>query len=343
MYPPVNRLHRTSIGRTDLTVPALGFGAASVGNLYRAMSDEAARATLQCALDNGIALFDTAPHYGQGLSERRVGAAVSGHDVILSTKVGRVLKPAGPYVPGTERHGFIDGDPYEPVFDYSYDGVMRSFDDSRQRLGGAPIGILLAHDLGVVTHGDAHAHHLKAFLDGGYRAMSELKDSGQVQAIGLGVNEWQICEEILSHADIDVVLLAGRYTLLEQTALSSFLPLCERREVSVLAAGVFNSGILSGGTAYNYAPAPEAVRSRVQALKAVCDSHDVPLSAVALQFPLAHPAIAGAVVGMASPTEVTQNIDWFDRSIPAGLWSDLKAENLLPDDAPTPAPEKVHT
>lgn len=334
---------RTHIGNTGLTVPALGFGSASVGNLYRAMSDEAAQTTLQCALDKDIALFDTAPHYGQGLSERRVGAAVKGHDIVLSTKVGRVLKPIVPQAPGTERHGFIDGDPFEPEFDYTYDGVMRSFSDSRQRLSGATIDILLAHDLGRVTHGDGHAHHLKAFLDGGYRAMRELRDSGQVKAIGLGVNEWQVCEEVLGHADLDIVLLAGRYTLLEQTALSSFLPLCERRGVSVLAAGVFNSGILSGGTAYNYAPAPETVRSRVEALKAVCVSHDVPLSAVALQFPLAHTAIAGAVVGMASPAEVTQNIDWFDRSIPAGLWSDLKAENLLPDDAPTPAPEKVHT
>ncbi|MBP2159447.1 MULTISPECIES: aldo/keto reductase [Asticcacaulis] len=339
----MTRFPRTSIGSTGLAVPALGFGAASVGNLYRAMSDAAARETLQCALDQGIALFDTAPHYGQGLSERRVGAVISGHDVVLSTKVGRVLKPTTPHDRGTERYGFIDGDPYEPEFDYSYDGVMRAFNDSRHRLGGAPVDILLAHDLGEVTHGDAHAHHLKAFLDGGYHAMRALKDGGQIRAIGLGVNEWQICEEILGHADIDVVLLAGRYTLLEQTALSSFLPLCERRGVSVLAAGVFNSGILSGGTAYNYAPAPETVRSRVQALKAVCDSHNVPLAAVALQFPLAHPAIAGAIVGMASPAEVTQNIDWFNRSIPAGLWSDLKAETLLPDDAPTPAPEKVHT
>jgi len=334
---------RTPIGNTGLTVPALGFGSASVGNLYRAMSDEAAQTTLQCALDKDIALFDTAPHYGQGLSERRVGAAVKGHDIVLSTKVGRVLKPIAPQAPGTERHGFIDGDPFEPEFDYTYDGVMRSFSDSRQRLSGATIDVLLAHDLGRVTHGYAHAHHLKAFLDGGYRAMRELRDSGQVKAIGLGVNEWQVCEEILGHADLDVVLLAGRYTLLEQTALSSFLPLCERRGVSVLAAGVFNSGILSGGTAYNYVPAPETVWSRVEALKAVCVSHDVPLSAIALQFPLAHPAIVSAVVGMASPAEVKQNIDWFDRSIPAGLWSDLKAENLLPDDAPTPVPEKVHT
>ena len=339
---------RKTIGKTGLTVPALGFGSASVGNLYRAMSDEAAQTTLQCALDKGIALFDTAPHYGQGLSERRVGVAIKGRangkaEPVLSTKVGRVLKPTGPHTAGTERHGFVDGDPFEPEFDYSYDGVMRSFNDSRRRLAGATIDILLAHDLGQVTHGDLHAHHFKAFLDGGYRAMRELRDGGQVKAIGLGVNEWQVCEEVLRHADLAVVLLAGRYTLLEQTALTSFLPLCERRAVSVLAAGVFNSGILSGGTAYNYAPAPEVIRSRVQGLKAVCDSHGVPLAAAAMHFPLAHPAVAGAIVGMATPSEVAQNLDWFNQPMPAGLWSDLKTENLLPENAPTPAQEKVHT
>lgn len=333
----------TSIGQTGLSVPALGFGAASVGNLYRAMSDEAAGATLRSALDGGIALFDTAPHYGQGLSERRVGAAIAGRDVVLSTKAGRVLKPITPPGPGTERHGFVDGDPYEPEFDYSYDGVMRSFGDSRRRLGDAAVHILLAHDLGQVTHGDDHPRHMKAFLDGGYKAMRELKDGGQVRAIGLGVNEWQICEQVLGHADLDVVLLAGRYTLLEQTALTSFLPLCQQRSVAVLAAGVFNSGILSGGLAYNYAPAPDSIQARVQALKAVCDSHDVPLAAAALQFSLAHPVVASAIVGMASPAEVAQNLEWFERPIPTGLWSDLKAENLLPEFAPTPVPEKVHT
>lgn len=333
----------TLIGRTGLAVPALGFGAASIGNLYRAMSDMTAQETLQCALDAGITLFDTAPHYGQGLSERRVGRAVEGRDIILSTKVGRILKASAPHDKGTERHGFVDGDPYEPEFDYSYDGVMKSFADSRKRLGGAQVGILLAHDLGRATHADMHAHHLKVFLDSGYRAMRELKDSGEIRAVGLGVNEWQVCEEALNHVDLDVVLLAGRYTLLEQTALDSFLPLCQRRGVSVLAAGVFNSGVLSGGTAYNYAPAPDSVRSRVRALKAVCDSHSVPLSAAALQFSLAHPAIAGAIVGMASAAEVAQNLDGFRRPIPPALWSDLKAENLLPDDAPTPAPERVHT
>lgn len=316
----------------------LGFGAASLGNLYRVIDDDTAYATVAAALDAGIGHFDTAPHYGQGLSERRLSGALqaSGKPFTLSTKVGRRLVAIDAPPPGTERHGFIDGDPFEPEFDYSYDGVMSAFEDSRKRLKGARISLLLAHDIGRVTHGDDHARHFKDFLDGGYRAMRALKDQGVIDAIGLGVNEWQICEEVLSHVDLDVVMLAGRYTLLEQTALDSFLPLCERRKVAVLAAGPFNSGILSGGEAYNYSPAPEAIRTRVKALKAVCEAHGVPLPAAALQFPLAHPAVSCVVAGMASPAEVQANAGLFAHPTPPALWDDLKAQGLLRADAPTP-------
>ncbi len=318
----------------------LGFGAASLGNLYRAIDDETAHATVNAALDAGITHFDTAPHYGQGLSERRLADALlaSGKSFTLSTKVGRRLVPVTRPEPGTERHGFVDGDPFEPEFDYSYDGVMSAFEDSQKRLKGARVSVLLAHDIGRVTHGDDHARHFRAFLDGGYRAMRALRDQGVIDTIGLGVNEWQICEEVLSHADLDLVLLAGRYTLLEQTALDSFLPLCVRRKVAVLAAGPFNSGILSGGDAYNYSPAPEAIRARVKALKAVCESHAVPLPAAALQFPLAHPAVTHVVAGMASPAEVTANAALFAHPIPPELWRDLKSQGLLRADACTPEP-----
>ncbi|WP_443751224.1 aldo/keto reductase [Asticcacaulis solisilvae] len=316
----------------------LGFGTASLGNLYRAIDDETAHATVAAALDAGITHFDTAPHYGQGLSERRVADALlaSGKPFILSTKVGRRLVPIDAPVPGTERHGFVDGDPFEPEFDYSYDGVMAAFEDSRKRLKGARVSVLLAHDIGRVTHGDDHARHLKDFLDGGYRAMRALKDQGVIDTIGLGVNEWQICEEILAHADLDVVLLAGRYTLLEQTALDSFLPLCVRRKVSVLAAGPFNSGILTGGDAYNYSPAPEAIRAKVKALKTVCEAHGVSIPAAALQFPLAHPAVTRVVAGMASPAEVAANASLFATVIPPELWDDLKSQGLLRADAVVP-------
>ncbi len=305
---------------------ALGFGAASLGNLYRVIDDATAEHAVKAALDAGIRHFDTAPHYGQGLSERRIGRVLtaSGKPYILSTKVGRILEPISPPSSGTERHGFVDGDPFEPRFDYSYDGVMRSFDDSVRRLGRARVTTLLAHDIGRVTHGDAHEKHLRDFLDGGYRAMRALKDQGVIEAIGLGVNEWQICEDILAHVDLDVVLLAGRYTLLEQTALDSFLPLCLARKVKVLAGGPFNSGILSGGDTYNYAPAPQDVRDRVAHLRTICTNHGVPLRAAALQFPLRHPAVDYVIAGMASAAEVADNVALLATQIPASLWDEIE-------------------
>lgn len=321
----------------------LGFGAAALGNLYSPMSDEAAQGALGAALDTGIGYVDTAPHYGQGLSERRVGMALARRDerdletqTVLSTKVGRVLTRIATPPPGTERHGFVDGDPFEPHFDYSYDGVMQSFEDSCKRLGRDSVDMLFAHDLGAVTHGDAHPTHLRVFLHGGYRAMAELKAAGRTRAIGLGVNEWQVCEEVLGHADLDVVLLAGRYTLLEQTALDSFLPLCQRKGVSVLAAAPFNSGVITGGGMYNYEPAPQDILDRVAAIRAVCAYHGVPIAAAALQFPLTHPSVACVLTGMASATQVEANLKLFSHPIPAALWEDLKTAKLLRRDAPTP-------
>jgi D-threo-aldose 1-dehydrogenase len=322
---------------TSVEVTALGFGAAALGNLYRAIPDATAQACLDAALEAGIGYVDTAPHYGQGLSERRVGQTLGDRaGITVSSKVGRVLTPVPPSPPGTERHGFIDGDPFEPHFDYSYDGVMRSFESSRKRLKRERIDILLAHDLGRQTHGADAPAHLKAFLEGGYKAMRDLKDQGLIGAIGLGVNEWQVCEDVMAHADLDVVLLAGRYTLLEQGALESFLPLCEARGVSVIAGGPFNSGILTGGDHYDYGQVPPEICTRVTNLKAVCAAHDVPLAAAALQFPLAHPAVACVIPGMADAAEVTANVVLFARDIPAALWDDLKTEGLLHDRAPAP-------
>lgn len=328
---PVRRL-----GQSPVEVTALGFGAAALGNLYRAVADDAAQQTIGAALDGGIGYVDTAPHYGQGLSERRVAMALR-PGTVLSTKVGRVLTPISQPAPGTERHGFVDGDPFEPHFDYSYDGVRESFASSLKRLGRDRVDILLAHDLGVDTHGAEAANHMRAFLDGGYRAMAELKAEGRVGAIGLGVNEWQVCDEVLRHADLDVVLLAGRYTLLEQSPLDHFLPLCARRHVAIIAGGPYNSGVLTGGTHYNYARIPEAIATRVKALEAVCAAHGVSLAAAALQFPLAHPCVASVIPGMASPAEVESNLARFATAVPPALWADLKSENLLHDAAPVPA------
>ena len=311
-------------------------GTAGIGNLYAKVSDATAEGALEAAFAGGIGYVDTAPHYGQGLSERRVGKGLR-DGVVVSSKVGRVLEPIAPPPLGTTRHGFVDGDPFEPVYDYSYDGVMRSFEASCQRLGRARIDILLAHDLGRLTHGDDHPRHLKAFLDGGYKAMAELKAVGRTSAIGLGVNEWQIAEEVLGHADLDGMLLAGRYTLLEQTALDSFLPLCLKRGVSVIAGGPYNSGVLTGGAHYNYEAAPADVVARVRALGEICARHGVDLAAAALQFPLAHPAVACVIPGMTTAGEVADNLSWLDAVIPDALWDDLMARGLLHEAAPVPA------
>ena len=335
---PVLSIDRKRIGATPVTITTLGFGSAGIGNLYRTVTDRDAADALGTAFAAGIGYVDTAPHYGQGLAERRVGAGLPAA-VVVSSKVGRVLEPIAPPPPGTQRHGFVDGDPFEPVYDYSYDGVMRSFDDSCRRLQRDHIDILLVHDLGEATHGVDAARHMQAFLDGGYRALSELKATGAVSAIGLGVNEWQVCADIMRHADLDTVLLAGRYTLLEQGALDSFLPQCQRRGVSIILGGPFNSGILVGDVHYNYDVAPPDVTTRVRALQRVCAAHNVPLAAAALQFPLAHPSVASVIPGMVSRDQVAANIAWFRTDIPAGLWRDLKSENLLHSDAPVP--EKV--
>lgn len=331
-------LPRRAIGTTSLTVPTLGFGAAGIGNLYRVTSDADAADALHAAFAACITYVDTAPHYGQGLSERRVGAALT-PSVIVSSKVGRVLEPITPPAPGTERHGFIDGDPFEPVYDYSYDGILRSFASSLRRLNRDRLDIVLVHDLGQATHGADADRHMRAFLDGGLRALTELKASGAATAIGLGVNEWQVAADVMRHADLDTVLLAGRYTLLEQESLTAFLPDCLRCQVSIILGGPFNSGILVGDMHYNYDVAPPAIVARVRALQRVCDAHGVPLAAAALQFPLAHPAVACVIPGMVSRRQVEANMTLLNTDIPAALWRDLKGEHLLHPDAPVP--EKV--
>ncbi|MDO8344877.1 MAG: aldo/keto reductase [Cellvibrio sp.] len=346
-----NSLPMRGFGRSAVPMSLLGFGAAPIGNLYQPLTDAQASAAVASALAAGIRYFDTAPHYGFGLSETRLGAAlaqVSATDtVIVSTKVGRLLVPSTSNA--SVRHGFADAPLLEPQFDYSYDGVMRSFEASLQRLQREHIDILLAHDLGPLTHGADHPARFREFMDGGYRAMSELKAGGQVTAIGLGTNEWQICEAALKHGDFDGFLLAGRYTLLEQSACESFLPLCARRGASVILGGPFNSGILATGVKsadiasgkmplyYNYEPAPQAIIDRVAQLETVCEEFAVPLAAAALQFPAAHPQICSVLAGLASDAQVQQSLAWMNTPIPDELWQRLRECELLHPAAPTPA------
>ena len=327
---------------------ALGFGASTLGNLYRPMSEENAAETIRAAWDAGMRYLDTAPHYGFGLSEKRLGATLTEIDpqesATVSTKVGRRLDP----VPGKDltqlRQGFVSPEPVESVFDYSYDSVMRSYEASRQRLRRDRIDILYAHDIGRFTHGDQHAARFAEFMNGGYRALRELRDGGAVGAIGLGVNEYQVCEEVLAEGEIDVVLLAGRYTLLEQESLETFLPLCEQRDVKIVLGGPYNSGILAKGTRrggdlhYNYEPAPAAIVARVAAIETVCEAHGVPLAAAALQFPLAHPQVVSVIPGMNSPRQVADAVRLIETPIAPALWSDLKNQGLIRADAPVPQP-----
>lgn len=327
-----------------LTLPALGFGAGAIGNLYAAVSDEAARETIEVALAEGVAYFDTAPHYGFGLSETRLGAALPA-SAKISTKVGRLLRPAPEADPLAERHGFVGASPFEPVFDYSYDGIMRSFEASLERLERDHIDVLLAHDLGGRTHGADDQARRREFFGGGYKAMRTLRDSGAVDAIGLGVNEWEICDTALDEGDFDVFLLAGRYTLLEQTALDRFLPRCGARDVSIIVGGPFNSGVLvegvKAGAHYDYGAASAEILDRVRKLEAVCLAHATPLAAVALQFPLAHPQVVSVIPGLSSPDQVRQAVVWAEHPVPDALWDDLRAQGLLHPDAPTPRAGKA--
>lgn len=330
------------LGQSMVNLSLLGFGAAPVGNLYRAMSDEQGEATVQEAVAAGIRYFDTAPHYGFGLSERRLGTALrdSGSSLCLSTKVGRRLVPTRSS--DAVRYGFASAPPFEPVFDYSYDGVMRSFEASLQRLQTETVDLLLAHDLGELTHGAEHRVRFREFMNGGYRAMRDLRDAGLVRAIGLGANEWQVCETAMSHADLDGFLLAGRYTLLEQGACETFLPLCARRGISVVIGGPFNSGILASGVDgpaphyYNYEPAPSAIIARVRELEDICRAFAIPLAAAALQFPAAHPQICSVIAGLSSPQEVRQAVTWMNHPIPDDFWFALRDAGLLHPAAPLP-------
>jgi D-threo-aldose 1-dehydrogenase len=332
------------LGRTGLEVCTLGFGGAGIGNLYRVLSGNDAGSAVQESFAAGVRYFDTAPFYGFGLSELRLGAALRGAQPapVISTKVGRRLVATGPQDETTGREGYFSPRPFAPVFDYGYDSVMQSHGESLQRLGVPRVDILLCHDIGRMTHGERHAARLHEFVAGGYRAMRELRDSGAVRAIGLGVNEWQVCVELLEQVELDCILLAGRYTLLEQPALEKLLPLCVSRGVSIICGGPFNSGILAAGSRagarshYNYVAPPAEVLERVRALEAACAEFAVPLQAAALQFPLAHPAIASVVAGCANGAESRNCAAMFTQPIPGGFWAALRQRGLVDPRAPLP-------
>jgi D-threo-aldose 1-dehydrogenase len=308
----------------------LGLGCAPLGNMFEGVADDEAHAVVHAAYDAGVRLFDTAPLYGHGLSERRLGAALASFPrdtLTVSTKVGRLLVPDQPGE--TDRTIFVDVPPVHPVFDFSADGARRSLEASLERLGLDRVDIVHVHDP------DDHAEEA---LAGAFPVLRRWRDEGVVGAIGAGMNQAALLARFVREAGIDCVLLAGRYTLLDQSGLDDLLPLCEREGVDVIAAGVFNSGLLanpSPGAAYDYAPAPSALVDRARRLASVCAHHGVPLTAAALQFATAHPAVTCVLTGVRSVDELRSNVADFERPIPPALWDDLRSEGLLPDHAPT--------
>lgn len=328
------------IGRTGVFVTSLGFGGAAIGNLYAEASDDQARECLHAAYDSGIRFFDTAPMYGHGLSEHRIGEALRQKprdSFVLSTKVGRMLRPVPDEDVGESI--FPGRLPFASTFDYSYDAVMRSVEDSLQRLGFNRIDIALLHDVESRTHGaEAADRRFHEAMDGGYRALDKLRSEGTIGAIGCGGNEWQAAERLARAGNFDCFLLAGRYTLLEQASLDSFLPYCEERNISVIIGGPYNTGILATGAVpdayFDYAPASEAILEKVRRIEAICRDHRTPLAAAALQFPLHHPAVSSVIPGSRSVNELASNLDNMNFAISPDLWSELKSAGWLREDAP---------
>jgi D-threo-aldose 1-dehydrogenase len=326
------------VGRTALEVTELGLGTATLGGSRVRITHPERFEIVRAAWDAGVRYFDTAPFYGAGAAERAIGDALRDAprgDWVLSSKVGRLLRPQADW--RAPREAWERPMPFDVIYDYSYDGIMRSFEDSFQRLGLAHIDILLVHDIGAYQHGaEAHPALMRTLLDSGYKALAELRRSGEISAIGLGVNEREVCLEAMAAAEWDVLLLAGRYTLLEQAPLDDLLPLCVKAGTSVVIGGPLNSGILAGRDTWNYAAAPPEIVARARAIGAVCERHGVPLPAAALQFPLAHPAVAAIIPGPRSVAEFMENLDLLRRPIPAALWEELRAASLLHEAAPTP-------
>ncbi len=339
----VSAIGRRKLGRTNVSVTEIGLGTAPLGDLFVKVDDEEAARIVSAAWDAGARFFDTSPWYGRGLSEHRVGSALRRRprgDYVLSTKVGRLIKrPLGPWV---RRDQWLGGFEFDTHYDYGYDGIMRSFEDSLQRLGVTRIDLLLVHDLDGWQHPNAAAldAYFSQLFHGGFRALGELRAQGAIGGIGAGLNAADMIPRFLDAFDIDFFLLAMRYTLLETDVLDTVFPRCAERGVGVVIGGGYNSGILATGAVpgamYNYLPAPPEILAKVAKMEALCKRHGVPLAAAALQFPLGHPIVASIIPGAVTTAQVETNFAAFRHRVPADLWADLKHEKLLRADAPTP-------
>jgi D-threo-aldose 1-dehydrogenase len=340
----IDHSERAPIGRTGLGVTRLGFGGASIGGLFTAVADDAAIDTLRHAWELGIRYFDTAPLYGYGASERRFGAALAGRprdDYVLSTKVGRLVRETAAIPPGAdidrqalggrEDAYYVVADPVRIVFDYSADGVRRSIEESLERFRLDRIDIALIHD---------PDDHWRAAIEGAWPALERLRTEGVIRAVGAGMNQSAMLTRFVRETSMDAVLVAGRYTLLDQEALADLLPACQERGVAVFVGGVMNSGVLADprpGATFNYAPAPAAVIERARRIGEVCARYDVPLRAAAMQFPMAHPTVASLVAGVRTAAHLDEYPALLAHPIPADFWSELRADGLIDPDAPVPS------
>lgn len=334
---------RRKLGRAAVEVTELGLGTAPLGELFERVDDAEAARLIEAAWQGGVRYFDTSPWYGRGLAEHTLGRALYRRpraDYVVSTKIGRVLRR--PLGPGAIKDQWLGGLEFQTVFDYGYDGVMRSFEDSLQRLGINAVDLLLIHDLDPWDHNpQALAAYFGQLKTSGWKALAELREGGVIKGIGAGFNSLGSIPRYLDLFDIDFFLIAMRYTLLEQDVLDSEFPACEERGVGIVIGGGYNSGILATGAIqgalYNYAPAPPAVLERVAKMEAVCKRHGVPLAAAALKFPLGHPIVASIIPGAVTEAQVERNLAAFRHPIPPDLWAELKHEKLIRADAPTPA------
>ncbi|GAK69932.1 aldo/keto reductase [Agrobacterium rubi] len=331
---------RRKLPRVDLDITVFGLGCAQMGNLYRVTPYDDAKATFDATWEAGARYFDTAPYYGFTRSELRLGTMLCEHprkDYVVSTKVGRLMTPDATV--GAYESDFVDPLPFRPVFDYSYDGIMRSFEASQSRLGILAPDILFVHDIGPVQHGDKHQHYWDQITTGGgFRALDDLRREGSVKAVGLGVNDAGIIRQAMDVFDLDIAMLAGRYTALEQESLG-VLDTCAERGVGIVVAGVFNSGLLAGNRKFNYADAPTHLLERVEVLETICKDAGVSLPAVALQFVTAHPAVVSVVSGARNASQIKSNIDWFEEDIPASVWRNLQERGIFADGTPLPTGE----
>ena len=327
-------MQKNTLGKTDLQVTEIAFGGASVGNLYRAIDNAQAEAAIQAAWQAGIRYFDTAPQYGHGLSEHRLGHVLREYpreEFVLSTKVGEVFSPASGKA-NPDEEWFVNPLPFESTQDYSYDAVMRGVEHSLHRLGLNQVDILHIHDLDHICLGEDFERHFQTAMTSGYKALNELREQGVVKALSLGVKEWQVCERALEYGDFDCFMLQGNYTLLEQPA-KAFLDRCVERQLSVIQAGPFSSGVLVKGpvedATHHHTPAEQHVIDQVKKIQGICADFTVPMPAVAMHFTLSHPAIAAVAIGLRSPEQVAMNMAWYQTAIPEGVWEALRAEGII--------------